>query len=541
MKKYIFLTLALLVCVFRVSAQNDKATVQRILEEGLNNNKTMEWEDVLTNRFGGRLIGSHAYSDACDWAEAMFKSWGLKVYRQEVGEVPVGFNRGPWFGRMIGGSNSALHFTTPSYTAGTKGVQRGHVVREPKSLAEFEKIKGTLKGAWVLIGGTNSGWPIDIGPLGAAERAEAKHYNDSISAINRQIQANNRNINNQISDLDKQIAAESNASKKAKLQAQRNALKPADPMPLKDVPALFYDEMKEAGVLGFIQSSEVPIKTLYDRKNLMQMTWETLPELPDIKLDEDQYNEIAHLVDRNDFIQLEFDIRNHFTMTPVKYHNIIAEIPGTEFPDEYVIVGGHLDCYDVATGGVDCCVGSTVAMEVGRILAAAGAKPKRTIILALWAAEEYGLWGSQYFVQSNMDKMGKISNYFNRDSGPTVPVGATVTKEMYDDWVAISEPLKGHFPFEVKIRTTPPQPRPTSAGGSDHAYFQMNGVPTIGFDQGDPTGSNFNYSEIWHTDRDLYNKTIPENQENTSTITAVIAYGLANLDHILDRTNWFSN
>ncbi|MBQ7222070.1 MAG: M28 family peptidase, partial [Bacteroidales bacterium] len=110
---------------------------------------------------------------------------------------------------------------------------------------------------------------------------------------------------------------------------------------------------------------------------------------------------------------------------------------------------------------------------------------------------------------------------------------------MYDDFVAVSAPLKGVVPFEVKKRTTPPGPRPTTASGSDHAYFAMNGVPTISFDLGEPTGSNFNYSDIWHTDRDLYNKMIPENQENTVTITAIIAYGLANLDHILDRTGLY--
>ena len=135
--------------------------------------------------------------------------------------------------------------------------------------------------------------------------------------------------------------------------------------------------------------------------------------------------------------------------------------------------------------------------------------------------------------------MPKISNYFNRDGGPTVPIGATVSAAMYDDFVKISAPLQGIFPFNVKKSTRKPGPKPTTAGGSDHAYFAMNGVPTISFDQGEPTGSNFNYSEIWHTDRDLYNKMIPENQENTSTITAVIAYGLANLDHLLDRTDLY--
>jgi hypothetical protein len=63
----------------------------------------------------------------------------------------------------------------------------------------------------------------------------------------------------------------------------------------------------------------------------------------------------------------------------------------------------------------------------------------------------------------------------------------------------------------------------------------MNGVPALGLSLGDPKGYNFNYNEIWHTERDLYNKSIPEYQEHTSVVNAIILYGLSNLDHKLDR------
>jgi hypothetical protein len=109
---------------------------------------------------------------------------------------------------------------------------------------------------------------------------------------------------------------------------------------------------------------------------------------------------------------------------------------------------------------------------------------------------------------------------------------------MYDDFAKICEPLNSinpDFPFTLNKRTTPPGPKPASAGGSDHAYFSMNGVPTVGFGTADPKGYDFSYGEIWHTERDLYNKSIPEYQEHTSVVTAVVVYGLANLDHLLSR------
>ncbi|HAH57512.1 MAG TPA: peptidase M28, partial [Bacteroidales bacterium] len=84
-----------------VFAQSD-STVTRIIEIARTDNRTMQHLDVLCNRFGGRLVGSDAYENAANWAASKFREWGMQVEMDEVGSVPVGFNRGPWFGRMMG-------------------------------------------------------------------------------------------------------------------------------------------------------------------------------------------------------------------------------------------------------------------------------------------------------------------------------------------------------------------------------------------------------------------------------------------------------
>ena len=121
--------------------------------------------------------------------------------------------------------------------------------------------------------------------------------------------------------------------------------------PLREMPGLFYKEMCEAGALGFIQSAPVPLRALYDRAllNDPHTTFDNLPEVCDIKLDEHQYKIIKQMVKERRNFWLEFDIRNHFKLGPVKYHNVVASIKGTKYPDEYVIISGHLDSYDVAT------------------------------------------------------------------------------------------------------------------------------------------------------------------------------------------------
>jgi hypothetical protein len=477
----------------------------------------MQHLDVLTNRIGGRITGSDAFTNATYWAASLFKKWGLEVEIQEVGELPVGFNRGPWFGKMLDDDGLILHFATPSYTAGTKGVQRGHVVMEPKTRRQFEQMKGKLKGAWVLVTGLNDGWPIDFSTKGDDTRAAIIENNIALIRYNDSVQYINR----------------------------RNP--EATPIPLKkleDAPALFYREMREAGILGIIQASPVPIRALYDRKNLMQMDFDNLPTCPDIKLDEHQYAVIEQKVKERRYFQLEFDIRNHFKPGPVKYHNVLGIIRGSKYPDEYVMSGGHLDAFDVASGAIDCGTGAAPTLEAARLVMAAGGKPQRTIIFCLWAAEEFGLWGSKFWVEHNKDKWPKISNYFNRDGGPTVANALTVIPAMHDAFKEATEKLNDinpDFPFTLKVRQGEPRPRPSSAGGSDHAYFAMNGIPTVSFETGDPKGYDFDYQEIWHTERDSYNMSIPEYMEHSAVVTAIVVYNLAMQKKILSREGLYKD
>ena len=511
MKRTISFALAALIatcCSLGAFAQ-DKV-VKKIIETGTTDNRTMEHADFLANRIGGRLIGSAALTEAEAWVKEQFESWGLEVMVQEAGQINVGFNRGPWFGRMISEDGMNLHFATPSYTAGTRGKQAGHVLIEPKSRREFDRMKGLLKGAWVLLDTESDGMAINTTPAANEKRAEVIAKNEEIDRQNNEI----RRWNYEHRDEPKEL------------------------IPYEKSVAPFYKEMVEAGVLGFIRSAKVPLKIMYDRAGCYDITMENLPTVCDIMLDEAQFKVVREKVLRKDMFQLEFDIRNHFYRGPVKYHNIIGILRGSKYPKEYVLAGGHLDAYDGGSGAVDDGNGTTVTMEAARLLATSGAKPKRTILFCIWTGEEFGLLGSKFFVENKTVPLDKISNYINRDGGPLCATGVSVPEAMYDDYVSICKPLETinpDFPFTVSKREGQPQPRPTRAGGSDHAYFAMNGVPTISFRETDPKGYNFEYGEIWHTERDIFNKLIPEYMEHSAVVTAVVLYGIANLDHLLSR------
>ena len=485
-------------------------TVRKIVETGTTDNRTMEHADFLVNRIGGRIVGSAALTEAEAWVKEQFESWGLEVMVQEAGEINVGFNRGPWSGRMLSEDGMVLHFGTPAYTAGTRGKQAGPVMLEPKTPGQLERMKGALKGAWVLLETESNGMAIDWSDKANAKREETIAKNIEIEKQNNEI----RRWNFEHRD------------------------EPKEMLPYEPGTALFYKEMVEAGVLGFIRPAKVPLQVMYDRANCYDITMETLPTVCDILLDEAQYKIVKEKVLRKDIFQLEFDIRNHFYRGPVKYHNVIGILRGSKYPKEYVMAGGHLDSYDNGCGAVDDGNGTVVTMEAARLLATSGAKPKRTILFCIWTGEEFGLLGSKFFVENNTVPLDKISNYINRDGGPLCATGVMVPPAMYDDYVDICKPLENlnpEFPFTVTKREGEPRPRPTRGGGSDHAHFAMNGVPTVSFMETDPKGYNFEYGEIWHTERDIYNKLIPEYMEHSAVVTAVVLYGLANLDHLLSR------
>ena len=213
--------------------------VKKIIETGTTDNRTMEHADFLANRIGGRIVGSAALTEAEAWVKEQFESWGLEVMVQEAGQINVGFNRGPWYGRMLSEDGMTLHFGTPSYTAGTKGKQSGIVLMEPQSRREFEKMKGLLKGAWVLLNAESNGMAIDWSDKANEQRAQIMAENEEIDLENNEI----RRWNFEHRDAPKEMK------------------------PYKKGTALFYKEMVEAGVAGFIRSAKVPLQIMYDRDN----------------------------------------------------------------------------------------------------------------------------------------------------------------------------------------------------------------------------------------------------------------------------------
>ena len=93
------------------------------------------------------------------------------------------------------------------------------------------------------------------------------------------------------------------------------------------------------------------------------------------------------------------------------------------------------------------------------------------------------------------------------------------------------------FPFKIDERQ--PTEKPVKAWGTDSGPFAVKGVPTVGLNCADTKGYDFSYQEIWHTERDQYDKSIKEYEDQAAVETAVLVYGIAGLDHMLSREGYY--
>jgi carboxypeptidase Q len=301
-----------------------------------------------------------------------------------------------------------------------------------------------------------------------------------------------------------------------------------DQRPKKEVTDAVDAALKEAGIAGRVRRAR---GELLITDGNYKIEWAKLPTEVRIQLRADQFDDLVKRMQADANVELEFDVDNRFYEGPVKQYNVVADLVGTELPDEVVIVGGHLDSWDGAQGTVDNGTGSATTLEAARLLAAAGARPKRTIRFILWSGEEQGLFGSRGYVRDHEQELGKISAVLIHDGGTNYVSGITCTPEMEADLKLACAPIIGldpEMPFEVLVAEGI-----RNSGDSDHAPFIGAGVPGFFWEQ----EGRSDYNHMHHTQYDTFDSAVPEYQQHSSAVIATVAYGIANLERLLDRTN----
>jgi Zn-dependent M28 family amino/carboxypeptidase len=246
----------------------------------------------------------------------------------------------------------------------------------------------------------------------------------------------------------------------------------------------------------------------------------------------EHYNRMVRLLDHAVPVKVELNIETKFDdEAQPRGSNIVGDIPGSDLADEIVLVGAHFDSWQGATGATDNAAGSAAMMEVLRIIKATGLKPRRTIRIGLWGAEEGGLLGSRAYatdhlgtLQAPKPELAKLAAYFNLDNGTGKIRGIWMqsnpaVKPIFEQWIA---PLKD---LGVDILG------PRSVSQTDHTSFDSLLVPAFQFVQ-----ERYEYNaRTHHTNMDFYDRVQKDDMMQIATVAAVFAWDAANRDQKLPR------
>jgi carboxypeptidase Q len=221
-------------------------------------------------------------------------------------------------------------------------------------------------------------------------------------------------------------------------------------------------------------------------------------------------------------IRMRFSMPNKIGPA-VDQENVVAEIRGYEKPDEAVILGAHLDSWDLGTGALDNGCNAALVVEAARALKATGLRPRRTIRFILFSGEEQGLLGSWAYVKTHRAELDKIRAVIIFDSGIGRVTGYSLGGRA-DIAPAVREVLKPLDSWQVNHLTT------DAETGSDHFDFLIEGVPTLIANQ-----EEANYLPNYHAASDTLDKVDIRELKLNATIAALTTWGLADRPNPLGK------
>lgn len=489
----------------------------RIRKEANENSQIMKTLHVLTDVYGPRLTGSPAMKSAGEWTAKQMLEWGF----DSAGLFPWEFGHPGWSnerasGFIVSPVKDSLVFEVLAWTPSTRrnGVE-GSVTGDAVSMVlperatreeldgYFSEMKSKVAGKMVLIG-KPAVVPVNFNP-------PAKRLDDEV--LKRRFDPN----------AEQQPAPQG----------------PPAGMPQRRQGQLTAAEI-ETSVDAFLVANGASVRINDAGREHGQIrafnnrSFDISKTVATVVMRNEDFGRIFRLLSNGRAVSLEFDIRNRTHPEGKTDYNVIGDIKGTEFPDEVIMLGGHLDAWHAATGATDNAIGCAVMMEAARILKAIGVKPRRTIRVALWSGEEQGLLGSQAYVKQTFGSFEepragyeKFGGYFNIDSGTGKargmsifgpPEAATVLREALASFSDLG--------FMGVIST-----RSRNLGGSDHTSFNQSGLPGIGVQQ-DPVEY---FTHTWHTNIDTYERVVEEDVKASAIIIAAAVYELAMRDSLLPR------
>ncbi len=466
---------AALVCAPTAGAQTFPTTdpvIKRMWAEGMaEGSQAYRLAQVLLDSIGPRLTGTPGHRNAMDWALRMYAAWGIPARREQYGTWRS-WRRGRTHIDLVAPRPRTLEGTMLGWSPGTRGAVDGDVILLPDvadSMA-FEAWLPQSRGKFVMTSFAeptcrpDEKW-VELARPATVERMRASR-DTARRAWQGRIQRAGQNVQRRL------------------------------------------DAAGAAGLLTTIWSAGWGVNKIFTTATT---------RAPALALSCEDYGLLFRLAENRQRPRIRLDADAQF-LGEQPIFNVIAEIKGSEKPNEYIVLSAHFDSFDSASGATDNGTGTITMMEAMRIIKAAYPNPKRTIVVGHWGGEEQGLIGSNAFAADHPEIVSGLQASFNQDNGTwridyIRMQGFAEAGTSFGKWMS-------KVPNEISENIRLDIPGVPERGGSDHMSWICRGAPGFRLQSHYPEYRQY----TWHTDRDTFDKVVFDDLKNNATLTAMLAY-----------------
>ncbi len=448
---------------------------QKIAAEVAAHSELMKNLEYLSTEIGPRLTGSPQMQKASDWTLQRFKDYGIDAHL-ETDNVPHAWYRGEDTAAIVSPIEHIIGVRSMGWSKATDGEVSGPVYflgDDPE--ADVARLKDKLKGAIICMG-----------PPVTLAGGEADNAYDAVILPPRGVPPHGAG------------AAGGFAGFRARMRV----------MP----------ELVQAGVAAVLRDSG-------KRDSLFNMGGAGMAYqpsvLPSAFATHEDYSLLYRLSQAGE-VRLKLNLKGTFSSGPEPASITVGEIKGSTMADQRVIVGGHLDSWDLGQGSLDNGTGAMATLEAARTLKALGWQPKRTITFILFTGEEEGGIGVRKFLKDHEAEIPKIDGVLIHDTG----TGRVFSIGLENLWETVPLFQRIYQPLQEVFDLKPPEAR--YYGGSDHVAFLNDGVPAY-FCVQLPAG----YGEAHHSQTDTFDKVIPEQANEGAALLAAWAWNTSELPESL--------
>ncbi|GMV06468.1 MAG: hypothetical protein AMXMBFR53_27440 [Gemmatimonadota bacterium] len=428
---------------------------------------------TLLDSIGPRLSGSPSFQGATEWLMGLYGRWGVEARREQYGTWR-GWDRGYTHVDLVAPRKRTLNGMMLAWSPGTEGPVEGDVAALPElsGPADLAAWLPSVRGRFVALSHAE---PTCRAPESWSALATPESQ-ERMTALQQ--------------DTRRRWAASVRAA------GGQGALVQA---------------LEEAGAAGVLTGNW---SAGWGANKIFSAPTRTIPA---VHLSCEDYGLVHRLASRGQGPRLRLDARSEF-LGEVPMSNVLGVLPGTELPDEYVLLTAHLDSWDGASGATDNGTGTIMMLEAMRILKETYPNPRRTIMVAHWGAEEQGLVGSGAFAEDHPEVVRGLQAAFNQDNGTwridfIRMQGFAGAGESFGRWF-------GKLPDEITRHIELDIPGEPERGGSDHMSFICRGAAGFRLQSNYPDYRQY----TWHTDLDTYDKVVLDDLRNNATLAAMLAY-----------------